>query len=60
MYALLMLATGNWNNKFIISGSLAILGKNKLCARIQLANLNLGQSYLDANKLDLRYIMKES
>ena len=53
MYALLMLATGNLEQQiyhFRIAGN---IGKEiSYAPRIQLANLNLGQSYLDANKLD--------
>jgi two-component system NtrC family sensor kinase len=53
MYALLMLATGNLEQQiyhFRIAGN---IGKEiNYAPRIQLANLNLGQSYLDANRLD--------
>lgn len=53
MYALLMMATGNLEQQiyhFRIAGK---IGKEiNYAPRIQLANLNLGQSYLDANKPD--------
>ncbi len=53
MYALLMLQTDNLEQQIIHFKIAGRIGKEiNYSPRIQLANLNLGQSYLDANKPD--------
>ncbi|HMK05821.1 MAG TPA: ATP-binding protein [Ferruginibacter sp.] len=53
MYALLMLQTDNLEQQIIHFKIALRIGKEiNYSPRIQLANLNLGQSYLDANKPD--------